>query len=262
MTDSNDVPAIAELLNLEGQRVLVTGASGNIGRGIATRLAQAGADIVVHFHGDEEGAGETVAAVRELGRSADKMRADLGDEHQVARCFEAFKTPVTRVVNNAGNYPVQAFTEMTAAEWREVVAANLDSAVNVSKYAIRAWRAQNLAGAIVNIASIEGSDPAMGHSHYASSKAALLMLTRSLTLEVGRDGIRVNAVSPGLISREDIDKNWPEGVASWREHAPLQRMGDAADVADAVLFLLAPASRWISGVNLVVDGGMSCASRW
>jgi NAD(P)-dependent dehydrogenase (short-subunit alcohol dehydrogenase family) len=88
------------------------------------------------------------------------------------------------------------------------------------------------------------------------------MLTRSLTLEYGHKGIRVNAVSPGLIARQGIEENWPEGVARWHQHAPLQRMGDASDVADAVLFLLCPASRWISGVNLVVDGGMSTVSRW
>ena len=82
------------------------------------------------------------------------------------------------------------------------------------------------------------------------------------TVEYGRSGIRVNAVSPGLIARNGIEKNWPEGVANWHERAPLHRMGDAADVADAVLFLLSPASRWISGVNLVVDGGMSTVSRW
>ena len=117
-------------------------------------------------------------------------------------------------------------------------------------------------GAIVNIASIEGTDPAMGHSHYATSKAGLLMLTRSLTLEYAGRGIRTNAVSPGLIDRAGIEQNWPEGVARWRENAPLGRMGNIMDVADAVLFLLSRASRWISGVNLVVDGGMSTVSRW
>jgi NAD(P)-dependent dehydrogenase (short-subunit alcohol dehydrogenase family) len=121
---------------------------------------------------------------------------------------------------------------------------------------------QDSGGAIVNIASIEGSDPAMGHSHYATSKAGLLMLTRSLTLEYGGKGIRTNAVSPGLIARDGIEENWPDGVARWQEYAPLKRMGDTTDVADAVLFLLSPAARWISGVNLVVDGGMSTVSRW
>jgi len=151
---------------------------------------------------------------------------------------------------------------MSAVEWQQVVAANLDSAVYVSQEAIRRMCDQKSGGAIVNIASIEGTDPAMGHSHYATSKAGLLMLTRSLTLEYGGQGIRTNAVSPGLINREGIEENWPEGVARWQETAPLKRMGSTTDVADAVLFLLSPASRWISGVNLVVDGGMSTVSRW
>jgi NAD(P)-dependent dehydrogenase (short-subunit alcohol dehydrogenase family) len=105
-------------------------------------------------------------------------------------------------------------------------------------------------------------DPAAGHSHYAASKAGLLMLTRSCTLEYGCRGIRTNAVSPGLIARDDIEKNWPDGVARWHDNVPLERMGLSTDVADAVLFLLSPAARWISGVNLVVDGGMSSVSRW
>jgi NAD(P)-dependent dehydrogenase (short-subunit alcohol dehydrogenase family) len=154
------------------------------------------------------------------------------------------------------------FADMSAIEWQQVVAANLDSAVNVSREAIRRMCGQDSGGTIVNIASIEGTDPAMGHSHYATSKAGLLMLTRSLTLEYAGKGIRVNAVSPGLIDRKGIEDDWPEGVARWQEYAPLERMGDTTDVADAVLFLLSPASRWISGVNLVVDGGMSTVSRW
>jgi NAD(P)-dependent dehydrogenase (short-subunit alcohol dehydrogenase family) len=243
----------------------VTGGSGNIGRGIALRLAEAGADVVVQYQADVDGATETVAGVREFGRDAAALRADLGIADEVNAMFKKLDSdgaPLSCVVNNAGAYPVKEFAEMSAVEWREVIAANLDSAVHVSQEAIRRWCDKNIKGAIVNIASIEGSDPAMGHSHYATSKAGLLMLTRSLTLEYGRRGIRVNAVSPGLITADGIEENWPEGVASWHEHAPLERMGEAMDVADAVLFLLAPASRWISGANLLVDGGISCVSRW
>ena len=88
------------------------------------------------------------------------------------------------------------------------------------------------------------------------------MLTRSLAMEFGGDGIRANTVSPGLIDREGLTDDWPDGVARWRERAPLSRMGTIDDVADAVLFLLSPAARWVSGANLVVDGGMSAISRW
>ena len=88
------------------------------------------------------------------------------------------------------------------------------------------------------------------------------MFTRAAALEYGPDGIRVNAVSPGLIDREGLEDDWPEGVERWRARAPLARLGTANDVADAVLFLSSPAARWISGANLVVDGGMSARSRW
>lgn len=265
MAGNDRPPEFSDLLSLEGQRVLVTGGSGNIGRGIALRLAQAGADVVVHYHEDIDGADETLAAAKNTGRKATSVQADLENAGDVAAMFRQLDdngTPVTRVVNNAGTYPVQPFHETSGAEWRRVVSANLDSAANVSREAIRRWCDNDIKGVIVNVASIEATDPAMGHSHYAASKAGLLMLARSLALEYGRRGIRVNSVSPGLIAREGIGQNWPEGVASWREHAPLARMGYPADVADAVLFLLAAASRWISGVNLVVDGGMSCVSRW
>ncbi len=258
-------PAVADLLSLEGQRALVTGASGNIGHGIAVRLAEAGAEIIVHYVNDADGAAVTVHAIKATGRDAVSVQADLTRAEEVARMFtgiDATGPSPGCVVNNAGGYPVQLFAEMSAVEWQQVVAANLDSAVYVSQEAIRRMCDQKSGGAIVNIASIEGTDPAMGHSHYATSKAGLLMLTRSVTLEYGGKGIRTNAVSPGLIDRVGIEENWPEGVARWQETAPLKRMGSTTDVADAVLFLLSPASRWISGVNLVVDGGMSTVSRW
>lgn len=265
MSEAAAAPRISELLSLDEQRILVTGASGNIGRGIAVRLAEAGADIVVHYHADYDGAGETAAAVTAAGRNAESIRADLGIANEVSAMFAAIANggaPLAGVVNNAGSYPVQLFTDMSVDEWRDVLSANLDSAANVCRETIRRWCEDDIAGAIVNVASIEATDPASGHSHYAVSKAGLVMLARSLTLEFGHRGIRVNTVSPGLIARADIERNWPEGVSRWLEHAPLGRLGEAADVADAALFLLGPASRWISGVNLVVDGGMSCVSRW
>jgi len=141
-----------------------------------------------------------------------------------------------------------------------VLSTNLDGPFLVVQRAARAWG--NGGGAIVNIASIEGSDPVTGHAHYATSKAGLLMFTRAAALEYGAHGIRVNCVSPGLIDHEALADDWPDGVERLRQRAPLGRLGTAKDVADAVLFLLSPAARWISGTNLVVDGGMSAQSRW
>ena len=117
-------------------------------------------------------------------------------------------------------------------------------------------------GAIINIASIEGIQPAVGHSHYAASKAAVLMHTRTAALELGGHGIRVNAVAPGLIEREGIADAWPEGVARWTAACPLGRLGRPEDVADAVLFLASDAARWITGATLIIDGGMLARPTW
>ena len=242
-----DAGPIDGLLDLSGTTALVTGASGNIGAGIARRLHGAGARIVAHCLTNRAAA---EALVAELGRG-EVVCADLARDAEVERLFAACKPDI--VINNAARQPVEALA---------VLSANLDAAFLVTQAAAAHWRSRGVGGSIVNIASIEGVDPAAGHAHYATSKAGLIMFTRASALEYGGDGIRVNAVSPGLIDRAGLDDDWPEGVERWRANAPLGRLGTANDVADAVLFLSSPAARWISGANLVVDGGMSARSRW
>jgi NAD(P)-dependent dehydrogenase (short-subunit alcohol dehydrogenase family) len=112
-------------------------------------------------------------------------------------------------------------------------------------------------GSIVHVASISGTQTAKDHSHYCTSKAALIMHAKAAALELGTAGIRVNTVSPGLIAREGIEDAWPDGVDRWRAAAPLSRLGSAEDIGDACLFLVSELSRWITGSNLVVDGGVS-----
>jgi len=250
---------------LSGQRALVTGASGNIGRAIAVRLAAAGAEVLVHFHRDADGATRTVDEITGAGGTATGVQADLSSAEDAKALLARLTNnsgPISCVVNNAAAQPVTPIAEIDGEEWRNVLAANLDSAFYVTQAAARILADAGQGGAIVNIASIEGTDPASGHSHYATSKAGLLMLTRACALEYGSLGIRCNAVSPGLIDRDGLMESWPDGVERWLDKAPLGRLGTAADVASAVLYLLSAEAGWISGANLVVDGGMSAVSRW
>ncbi|MET0237971.1 MAG: SDR family NAD(P)-dependent oxidoreductase [Kibdelosporangium sp.] len=240
-------------IDLSGAVVLVTGASGVIGRGIARQFARAGARVVAHYHHGE---------VEELGDSI-ALRADLTDESQchrlVGQAF-AWSGRLDAVVNNAGVQQVQDLDGMTAAEWRAMVDTNVLSAFACTQAAAEVMR--ETGGSIVHIASIEGTQAARGHAHYSASKAALIMHARSAALEYGRFGIRVNAVSPGLIGRPGLGADWPDGVRRWEAAAPLGRLGTAEDVGNACLFLASPLAAWITGHNLVVDGGVSAGPTW
>jgi NAD(P)-dependent dehydrogenase (short-subunit alcohol dehydrogenase family) len=253
------------LLDLTGQVALVTGASGGIGRGIAARLAEAGAAVAVHYGQNEEAAQEVVRETQSAGGKAQAVQTDLTDPVAVEALFsniEAGLGPVTLLINNAGLQPVAPLGDISSDEWAAVLDVNLKAAHLLGTELSRRASPGGASGSIVNIASIEGINPADGHGHYSASKAALLMLTRSQALEFGPKGLRANSVSPGLISRDGIEEDWPEGVARWQAAAPLTRLGEPQDIADAVLFLASPAARWITGANLVVDGGVTARSTW
>jgi len=242
--------------DFSGEVVLVTGASGGLGRGIARAFAKAGGRVAVHYH---QGRATAEALAAEIGGVA--FSADLGREDEcTALCKEVAEGlgPVGVLVNNAGLQPVEPLVDITGAALRTMLDANVGGPFALLRELAKAGRP----AAVVNIASIEALQPAAGHSHYAASKAALLMLTRAAALELGPLGIRVNAISPGLIGRDGIETGWPEGVARWRAAAPLGRLGTPDDVADAALFLASDAARWITGANLVVDGGVSSNSTW
>jgi NAD(P)-dependent dehydrogenase (short-subunit alcohol dehydrogenase family) len=256
-----NVPRFDQLLDLSGKVALVTGASQGIGAGIASRFAQAGAAIVVHYRGNAEAARAVVNSISSDGGQAVALHGDLTQADDVDALIEATLQAFGALdiaVNNAGSFPNKALLEMTGTEWQAMYADNVETAFLCTQAAAREMKKAG-GGAIVNIGSIAATVPGPDHSHYNSAKAAVVMLTRSAAQELGPFGIRVNAVSPGLIARAGIEEAWPEGVARWTERAPLARLGRPEDVADACLFLASPAARWITGHNLLVDGGIMAA---
>jgi NAD(P)-dependent dehydrogenase (short-subunit alcohol dehydrogenase family) len=214
-------------------------------------------------HGDR--GAETVAhQIRAAGGQAKTLSADLTDPDQCRDLVEratAWHGRLDTLVNNAGIQPVQPLAQMTAADWRQVMDANLASAVSCTQ-AAATMMAERGGGSVIHIASIEGTHPAAGHAHYSASKAALIMFARSAALEYGPAGIRVNTVSPGLIHRPGIEHDWPEGVARWQAAAPLRRLGTPQDVGAACVFLASPAASFITGHDLVVDGGVTARPTW
>ncbi|MGK5629627.1 SDR family NAD(P)-dependent oxidoreductase [Streptomyces sp. URMC 123] len=253
------------LPDLTGLVAVVTGASGTLGHGIAEQFAEAGCRVVVHHRGSADRARDLAAAITRRGGAAHAVAADLteesGGDELITAALDRFGR-VDALVNNAGTQPVQALAAMSAADWRAVVDTNLTSAFLCTRAAARAMCRAGTGGTITHIASIEGSAPAPGHAHYAASKAALIMHARAAALEYGPHGIRVNTVSPGLIHRPGLEEDWPEGVARYRGAAPLGRLGTPADVGRACVFLASPMAEWISGHDLVVDGGVMARPTW
>jgi len=254
-------PEVRELLNLTAKTAVVTGAGRGIGAAIARRLAEAGADVALGYRTSGAEAEALAAAIAGSGRHAIAVHADVTREEDVERLMTRAEDELGGLdvlINNAGIYPLAALTEMSVGDWQATIDANLKSVFLATRAAARRMIPRG-GGAIVNIASIEAANPAPMHSHYNAAKAGVVMHTRAAAGELGGHGIRVNAVSPGLIWRPGIEEEWPQGVERYTRAAPLGRLGRPQDVADACLFLASPAARWITGAELLVDGGVMTA---
>ena len=249
---------------LEGQVALVTGASGGIGRGIALRFAEEGAAVVLHCRTGVAAAREAASRIEDSGGRAVVLQADdLADEDTcrrlVGEAAEWGGGRLTALVNNAGVQPTQELAGMTATDWRAVVDTNLTSVFACTQ---EIMREQEGGGTVTHIASIEATRPAALHAHYSASKAAVVTHARVAALEYGPYGIRVNTVSPGLIDREGLAEAWPEGVRRWEAAVPTGRLGRPEDIGNACVFLASGLAGWITGHDLVVDGGVSARPGW
>ncbi len=248
-----DIVTPAEMLDLTGKVAVVTGAGGGIGAGIVQRMAATGATVV---------AVTRTSSVDEPGVTV--LSTDLanpGSAQAVIGATVAAHGRIDALVNNAGIQPVVPFVDLTEEEWTEMIDVNLTATHLLTQAAARAMK-ESGGGSIVHIASIEARHPTPVHGHYAVSKAGLVMHARAAALAWGPHGVRVNSVSPGLIARPGIEEQWPEGIGRWRAAAPLSRLGTPEDVGDACVFLCSELSRWITGIDLVVDGGVLTSTTW
>lgn len=244
--------------HLQGRRALVTGATKGIGLAIAEEFLSLGADVIIVARHDED-ITRQVAAWRDRGLPAQGLAADLADPEACASLATLLgEMPFHILINNVGTNIRKNAVEYSAEEWQRLMDYNLTSAFALSRTLHPHLRSAGDAS-VVNIASIAGTVNVGSGVIYAATKAGMLQLTRCLAAEWAADGIRVNAVSPGYTATPLTAplRESPEFNARVTAHTPLGRWGQPEDIAGAVAFLCMPAAGFITGQELVVDGGFT-----
>lgn len=243
---------------LEGKTALITGASKGIGKAIAEKYAEQGANVAFTFLSSVE---KGQALEQELQKHGGKVKGYRSDASDYAAAEQLINDVVNDfgsldiLVNNAGITQDNLLMRMTEESWDNVITVNLKSCFNTVKAATRTFMKQK-SGSIINMSSVVGVKGNAGQANYSASKSGIIGFTKSVALELGSRNIRCNAVAPGFIETEMTDKLDEKTVQGWRDAIPLRRGGKPEDVADACVFLGSDLSAYITGQVIQVDGGM------
>ena len=242
---------------LKEKVAIVTGGAQGIGQAIGLLLAKNGADIVIaDINGDQ--AQQTAREIESLGRRSLAIQADISKFSEAEKVGKAVMDAFGRIdilVNNAGITQDNFFLKMKEEEWDSVISVNLKSVFNCSKAVIR-YMSKQRSGRIINIASVVGQTGNIGQANYSASKAGIIGFTKTMAREFGSRGITVNVVAPGFIDTV-MTRSLPEKAKEgFLKNIPLGRLGTPEEVAEAVLFLATDASRYITGQEINVNGGL------
>ena len=247
--------SILDLFRLDGRVALVTGAASGLGAAIATALAQAGAQVAVH--GNRRAATDTAEAI---GPTAAAFQADLGDPAGAEKLFDEVKHRFGRIdilINNAGTIHRDAAEEFKLDDWQRVLQVNLTSVFQLSQLAGRDMLARKSGGKIVNIASLLSFQGGIRVPAYSASKGGVAQLTKALANEWAAHNIQVNAIAPGYFATTNTEALQADPVRNRQilERIPAGRWGQPVDLAGAAVYLASPASDYVTGTILTVDGG-------
>jgi 2-deoxy-D-gluconate 3-dehydrogenase len=252
---------LPSLLSLIGKTAIVTGGAMGIGEGIAARLAEAGANVVIADL-DETAATATVKLYLDKGWQAKAVQTDVSDEASVEAMVEAAVDAfgsVEILVNNAGIYPAKTLMQMDQADFDHVIAVNLKSVFLCTKVVSALMIAQGNGGRIINITSIDALHPSMvGLAHYDASKHGVWGFTKNVALELAEQKIWVNAIAPGGITTPGASLGGVDSaiLKAFEEKIPMHRFGQPDDIGKVALFLASEMSSYMTGAQIVVDGGV------
>jgi hypothetical protein len=238
---------------------IVTGSDSGIGKATAVALAEAGFDVGITWHEDQQGAEDTATQVREAGQRAEVRRLDLNQLPQAGEVIDELADSLGGLdvfVNNAGTGDSTAFLDLDWEKWRHTVRVDLDGAFVCCQRAARRMVKQGRGGRIITITSVHEHVPLMGSSAYCAAKGGLGLLSKVMAAELGQYGITVNAIAPGEITTPMTDQEDVDPHTVKRPGYPLGRPGDAREVAGLVVFLTSSSASFMTGTSLVIDGGL------